>query len=57
MTAVITKWLIVSLIIAGTILAITNVGKPREPLSGTVAALTTIINTAIVVAILAFWQD
>lgn len=56
MTAEIVKWLMVGLIVVGTLANIVMVGKPRQPLTGNVVAVTALLGALEIVAILAYWS-
>lgn len=55
MASEITKWLIVALLTFGALSTVASVGKPRQPLTGGVAAFTVLSSGAIIAAILIFW--
>jgi hypothetical protein len=50
------KWVFVAWLVFGSILTVTQVGKPRKPLTGGVAAIVVVVCALEIVAILAYWE-
>ncbi len=49
-------WCVIVLQVVGTLAAIALIGKPRKPVTAAQAITVTILNTLIVISILAFWD-
>lgn len=52
----IVKWIVVAWIMLGTVATIAAVGKARQPTTAGVAAAVTLINAALITAIVIWWR-
>lgn len=55
MISEIVKWFVVMWIALGTLGTIFSVGEPRDPITNTAAAIITVANALLIVAIVALW--
>lgn len=55
--AEVVKWIFVGWLVFGTVVTITQVGKPRKPLTGGTAAFVAVFCALEIVAILAYWEQ
>jgi hypothetical protein len=51
----IVKWAMVGLLALGVLLTITNVGKPRKPMTGSAAAKVALVSVAEIIGIVLLW--